>query len=85
MNQSTELVYSGRAGGSRWNSPGGATNHLCMPDDPDYLQYGAGVQGPSYVYGVEYEPYGHSVYSQMFLPIMYPVQCVWLCHDVQCS
>ena len=56
VNQSTELVYSGRAGGSRYNNGGGATNYLCMPDDPDYLLYAAGVQGPSYVYGVEYGP-----------------------------
>ena len=54
VNQSTELVYSGRAGGSRYNSPGGATNYLCMPDDPDYLQYAPGVQPNSFVYGVEY-------------------------------
>ena len=73
VNQSTELVYSGRAGGSRYERVGGATNYLCMPDDPDYLQYAAGVQGLSYVYGVEYGPapgqpflvqpnvYGHNV------------------------
>ena len=56
VNQSTELVYSGRAGGSLWNSPGGATNYLCMPDDPDYLQYAAVSQGYNYVYGVEFNP-----------------------------
>ena len=55
-NQSTELVYSGRAGGSWWYRNGGATNYLCMPDNPDYLQYQASVQGFNYVYGVEYEP-----------------------------
>ena len=54
-NQSTELVYSGRAGGSWWNQDGGATNYLCMPDNPDYLQYDSGVQGENYVYGVEYK------------------------------
>ena len=54
VNQSTELVYSGRAGGSRYSQTGGATNYLCMPDDPDYLLYAAGAQGPNYVYGVEY-------------------------------
>ena len=58
VNQSTELVYSGRAGGSWWNRGGGATNYLCMPDDPDYLQYAAGDQGRNYVYGVEYDTYG---------------------------
>ena len=56
VNQSTELVYSGRAGGSYYGGTGGATNHLCMPDDPDYLLYGPGVQGGSYVNGVQYHP-----------------------------
>ena len=56
-NQSTELVYSGRAGGSWWSQTGGATNYLCMPDNPDYLQYDSSVQGRNYVYGVEYEAY----------------------------
>ena len=57
VNQSTELVYSGRAGGSWYSQTGGGTNYLCMPDDPDYLQYAAGAQGASLVYGVEYYPY----------------------------
>ena len=57
QNQGTELVYSGRAGGSRYDRTGGATNHLCMPDNPDYLQFASGNQGRNYVYGVEYEPY----------------------------
>ncbi len=51
----TELVYAGRAGGTHFNAQGGAANYLCMPDNPDYLRYGAGVQGYSPVYGVEYE------------------------------
>ena len=53
-NQSTELVYSGRAGGRWYNRDGGATNYLCMPDNPDYLQYDSSVEGKNYVYGVEY-------------------------------
>jgi hypothetical protein len=57
-NQGTELVYSGRAGGSWYSKTGGATNYLCMPDDPDYLQFDSSVQGYNYVYGVEYEAYG---------------------------
>ena len=50
----TELLYSGRAGGTRHDHSGGAANHLCMPDDPDHLQYQSGVQGRSQVAGVEY-------------------------------
>ena len=62
----TELVYAGRAGGSRYNTRGGAANHLCLPENPDYLQYQAGVQGYSPVYGVEYHTTGsplNSVYQ----------------------
>ena len=51
--QGSQLVYSGRAGGSRAGQIGGAANHLCMPDNPEHLQYRSGAQGYSYVYGVE--------------------------------
>ena len=53
----TELVYSGRAGGSRWNEIGGAANLLCMPEDPQYSNatYISGIQGAAYVYGTQYE------------------------------
>ena len=57
-NIGTELVYSGRAGGSTWSKTGGATNHLCMPDDPDYLEPGDASLSPQhsgYVYAEEYE------------------------------
>ena len=52
--QGTELLYSGRAAGSYYDHSGGGANHLCMPDDPEHLQYGNGVQGYSYLYGIEY-------------------------------
>ena len=55
--QGTELVYSGRAGGSCWDHKGGGANYLCLPDDPDHLQYTSGVQGLSSIYGVEYRPH----------------------------
>ena len=52
--QGTELVYAGRAGGTHYNHSGGAANYLCLPDDPNHLQYQSGVQGYSNVSGVEY-------------------------------
>ena len=61
--QGTELVYSGRAGGSPWDHQGGGANHLCLPDDPDHLQYTSGVQGNSYIYGVEYRPHSQPLRS----------------------
>ena len=53
----TQLVYEGRASGSRWNHKGGGSDILCMPDDPEYLNYSPGVQGYSHIYGVEYWPF----------------------------
>ena len=63
--QGTELLYSGRAGGSMRNHQGGGANYLCMPNDPDHMQYDSGVQGVSTIYGVEYRP--HS--SQPFMNV----------------
>ena len=51
----TELIYAGRAGGTFSGHSGGGANHLCMPLNPQYSSYTPGVQGFSYVYGVEYE------------------------------
>ena len=53
----TTLVYAGRVGGTWYAQKGGAANHLCMPDDPDYLSYQPGVQGYNSVFGAEYETY----------------------------
>ena len=47
-------MYAGRAGGTRYNNQGGATNYICLPDNPDYLQTQAGVQGWTHITGVEY-------------------------------
>ena len=62
--QGTELVYSGRAGGSWYSKTGGAANYLCMPDDPDYLLFASGNQGRNYVYGVEYGPMSNQPFRQ---------------------
>ena len=52
----TELVYTGRAGGSDHQHSGGGANYLCMPLDPEYtLSYMAGVRDYGYVYRTEYE------------------------------
>ena len=60
----TQLVYSGRAAGSPRNNKGGGSDILCMPDDPEYSEYAAGVQGTSSIYGVEYWPHnGQPLYD----------------------
>ena len=51
----TELGF---IGASRFSEPGGASNYLCMPKDPEYksdLNYRSSKDGYSVVYGVEYE------------------------------
>ena len=48
-------LYAGRAGGSVEIDRGGGSNYLCLPNDPEYSQFQSGVQGKSYIYGVEYE------------------------------
>ena len=37
--QETHLLYSGRAGATHHLHKGGAANYLCLPNDPDHLQY----------------------------------------------
>ena len=50
----TELVYAGRAAGSYYNQKGGTSDHLCLPEEPQYLEYKSGVQGDSPIHGAEY-------------------------------
>ncbi len=51
----TELIYTGRVGGSHYTHAG-AANYLCLPLDPEYtLPSRSGVQGHMYLYGAEYE------------------------------
>ena len=53
--EGTQLLYAGKVGGTHYNIQGGAANYLCMPEDPEYLEYNAGVQDASLVVGAEYE------------------------------
>ena len=53
----TELVYTGRAGGTHYNEQGGAANYLCLPMDPEYnLTSRADRTSP--VWGAEYHTHG---------------------------
>ena len=51
----TGLVYAGRAAGTHYTQKGGTNNYLCLPDEPQYLEYGTWVQGHSPLYGTEYQ------------------------------
>ena len=50
------LVYPGRTGVTFGGHQGGASNYVCMPNDPEYtLPSRGGTQGYSFVFGTEYE------------------------------
>ncbi len=54
----TALVYHGMAAGSWFGDNGGGANYLCMPYNPQYSNYLAGVQGYSPLHGTEYQLHG---------------------------
>ena len=54
--EGTELLYSGRAAGADHNQRGSGSNHLCLTDEPEFLEVTAGNQDlRSFLYGTEYE------------------------------
>ncbi|XP_062597614.1 uncharacterized protein LOC134259030 [Saccostrea cucullata] len=48
----TDLVYSGYAGGSKYSKVGGPANFLCLVPDPDLIP---DVGSGQYIHGVEYD------------------------------
>ena len=54
--EGTELVYAGRAAGAHFQTKGGTSDYLCLPDVPQYLHFTPGVQGYSPLHGTEYQP-----------------------------
>lgn len=57
----TELVYEGQVGGHAYNTAGGGSKYLCMPNDPEWptTSYASDVnQNGSLLYGVEYRTTG---------------------------
>ena len=52
-----QLVYSGRAGGSKYDHTGGGSNPQCLPLDPNFLTPISGHQYRAFMYGAEYQTY----------------------------
>ena len=56
-----QLVYSGRAGGPKYNDAGGGSNPQCLPLDPNFLKSISGTrQYRALMYGAEYEAHADS-------------------------
>ena len=70
-----QLLYSGRAAGSHFNTKGSGSNHLCLPNNPQFLSYTPGRQEwRARIYGVEYEVWERP-----------PTFSNQIDHDVPCS
>ena len=50
-----DSVYYGRAAGSRWTTKGGTSDHLCLPETPQYKNYYSSTVFLPELYGVEYD------------------------------
>ena len=50
-----DMIYSGMVAGSWFAHEGAAVEPLCLPPDPQYLQYESSYQGLAFLYGAEYE------------------------------
>ena len=58
-NPNTELVYSGKAAGSKFNERGGGANYLCMPVEspvaPEFTNFEPGAQtNRAHLFGLDY-------------------------------
>lgn len=63
----TQLVYSGRAAGSGYWYYGAGSDILCMPDDPEYGDYGPGEHLYKVIEGIEYFSYSNQpLYNVLF-------------------
>ena len=61
----TQLVYAGRAGGSRANNQGGGAEKLCLPLDPDYINAGQSTSAThvSTIHGAEYQTHNGPLHN----------------------
>ena len=54
--EGTMMIYSGRAAGTFFQTLGGGTQYLCLPDAPEFIATTPGVQNSrAYLHGAEYE------------------------------
>ena len=50
-----DTIYSGVVAGSSYDHQGAVVDPLCLPPDPQYLEYQNEYQGHVYIYGAEYQ------------------------------
>ena len=57
----TEILYKRKVAWSSFDQTGSGANFICLPDEPEFLQYTHGIsQYLSYIYGAEYEIFNNN-------------------------
>ena len=76
--EESDLMYRGASGGSGYNTHGGGSNYLCLPNDPEWGVYNEAVEKVGKLYGAEYKSaYGFSKENSNGKPVNN--------HDVPCA
>ncbi|CAC5364262.1 unnamed protein product [Mytilus coruscus] len=73
----TETIYSGQVGGGHYSHSGASVNYICLPNNPDVAQPLKLHDHYAYLYGGEYEIFGHNQPKGIRSDI--------LNHDVACA
>jgi len=55
-------LFAGYAAGGLYNSAGSGSNHMCLPEDPQWKNYINGDQTSGEIGGMEYELYNSGIY-----------------------
>ena len=68
------IYLIGIAGGKWYDHTGSGSNYLCLPEDPEYNNYEAGVNlGRAYIYSAEYQTFEFPQFAGKYQ------------HDVPCA
>ncbi|KAK3098468.1 hypothetical protein FSP39_019758 [Pinctada imbricata] len=63
----SQLVYSGRVGGSNnYKHSGAAVDYLCLPSNPIYEKYDPKVNNQAFVFGAEYDIWNINIPGTLF-------------------
>ena len=82
----TELVYVGQAAGTHYTHNGGGANYLCIPLDPEYLDYVSDTEHElGLLYGAEYQIGENYPNANNNMTMMCRVPCVTLMPGVPFS
>jgi len=63
--ENADTVYSGDIGGGKHNDPGGPSNLLCLPSEPQLDKSGLSAGATGFIYGTEYRTVNGSLWKHL--------------------